>query len=265
MNFTLFKREIKKSLPLLLVLGSVLAMYIIIVTAMYDPEMSQALELIAQTMPQLMSAFGMQSTGEGLQGFLNSYLYGMILLVFPMLYSLLRANGLLAGYLEKGSLVQLLAAPVKKSTIARTQLLVLLAGQLLLLGFCTIVQYGAVQHLFPGELLLSGLLRVNGGLLVLQFFMGGLCFCLSALAVSSRQYMGLAAGICTGMYLIRMLSNLGGDLKKLQYMTFFTLFQPNGLQTGKGGATIGIIVLLAGAFLFFGIGILGFRKREFMV
>lgn len=55
-------------------------------------------------MPEVMAAVGMQETPDSLMHFMISYLYGFILLVFPMVYSIIRANGLMAKYLEQGSL-----------------------------------------------------------------------------------------------------------------------------------------------------------------
>ena len=52
----------------------------------------------------------MTAGAADLLGFMISYLYGFILLVFPMVFCILRANGLVAKYVDRGSMACLLAA-----------------------------------------------------------------------------------------------------------------------------------------------------------
>ena len=77
---------------------------------MYNPEMMKMLDNFA-AMPE-MAAVGMNPGSTSLLGFMISYLYGFIFLVFLMIYSILRGNGLIAKYVEKGSMASLIAAPV---------------------------------------------------------------------------------------------------------------------------------------------------------
>ena len=128
MNFALYKKEIKGSFKILLIFAGVLTMYIVMIVSMYDPELSDALKQFEELMPELMSAVGMTGANETLTDFMSSYLYGMILLVFPMVYTVIRANRLIAKYVDRGSMAQLLAAPVKKKKIAVTQLTALISG-----------------------------------------------------------------------------------------------------------------------------------------
>ena len=50
-----------------------------------------------------------------------------------------------------GRLACLLAAPVRRTTVACTQLLVLLTGEVLLLGYCTALEYAVAELMFPGD------------------------------------------------------------------------------------------------------------------
>ena len=83
----------KKSVKMLLIFAAVISMYAVIIIGMYDPEMMETLKAFEEMMPELMAAVGM-STGETtLLGFMVSYLYGFIFLIFPMVYCILRGNG----------------------------------------------------------------------------------------------------------------------------------------------------------------------------
>ena len=132
-NMALYKRELKGSVKLLLILGAIITMYVSIIISMYDPEMMKMLDSFAEAMPELMAAVGMRANAANLLGFMVSYLYGFILLLFPMLFCILRGNSLVARYVEKGSMVSLVAAPIKRRAIVLTQMTVLISGILLLI------------------------------------------------------------------------------------------------------------------------------------
>lgn len=131
-NWALYKREMTKSIKLLVIFASIITLYVSIIIGMYDPEMMATLDIFYQIMPDLMASVGMTAGATTLIGFMISYLYGFILLLFPLLFIVLRANGLIAKYVDTGSIVALLAAPVKRRVIALTQMGVLLSGIVLL-------------------------------------------------------------------------------------------------------------------------------------
>ena len=72
MNAVLFRREMKRSLPLLGIFAAVLAVYIGTIVAMFDPSLGASLDEKAQSMPQLFAAFGMLNAGATLVEFLTN-------------------------------------------------------------------------------------------------------------------------------------------------------------------------------------------------
>ena len=149
MNLTLYRREMKGSIRLLLIFGAVMTLYISIIISMYDPEMMKTLDNFAEVMPDLMASVGMKAHASNLLGFMVSYLYGFILLIFPRVFSILRGNALIARYVDKGSMLSLIAAPVKRCTIAFTQMSVLISGIVLLIFCSTILELTCAAKGFP--------------------------------------------------------------------------------------------------------------------
>lgn len=247
LNRALYKREMKGSVRLLLILAAVITLYVAVIVNMYDPEMMAMLDSFAQAMPELMAAVGMSPGANSLLGFMISYLYGFILLIFPMIFCILRANAMIARYVDNGSMVTLAAAPVSRRTIALSQAAALASGILLLAVWSTAVELTCAAISFPGELNVGELLRLNAGLVCLHLFIGGVCFLASCLFPDTRRSIGVGAGIPALMYVLQMLANVGGAAEKAKYFTFFTLFDPTGIVAGSGGALIGAGVLLAGA------------------
>lgn len=173
-NRALFAREMKKSLKLLLIFAAILTMYVVIMIRLYDPGMRKAIDDIAATMPQLMGAMGIHPGEADLMGFMITYLYGFIFPVFPMLFTVIRGNQLIARYVETGSMTALLAAPVKRRSVALTQLAALVSGVSLLLLYATALEMVVAGSLFPAEPILPGLIRLNGGLWALQCLIAGI-------------------------------------------------------------------------------------------
>ena len=230
-NMALYKRELKGSVKLFLILGAIITMYVSIIISMYDPEMMKMLDSFAEAMPELMAAVGMRANAANLLGFMVSYLYGFILLLFPMLFCILRGNSLVARYVEKGSMVSLVAAPIKRRAIVLTQMTVLISGILLLIS--TVLELICAGSGFPGELDTIELLVLNGGLLCLQLFIGGICFVSSCIFSDTKYSVAFGAGIPIFMYVLQMLANVGGNAEKAKYFTFFTLFDYRKLRESK--------------------------------
>ena len=261
-NLTLYKREMKNSLKLLVIFAAVLTLYISIIIVMYDPEMMEILDSFAKAMPEIMAAVGMNTGATSLIGFMISYLYGFILLIFPMVFSILRGNGLIAKYVDRGSMVTLAAAPVKRRTIAFTQISVLISGILLLLIYATGVEIVVAQSHFPGELEIQELAVVNAGLLCLHLFISGICFLASCIFSDTKYSLAFGAGTPALMYVLQMLANAGKDSELAKYFTFFTLFDPSGIADGEQNALLGAAVLLIGAVFLFAAGITVFDRKD---
>lgn len=261
-NLTLYKREMKGSWKILLIFAAILTLYISIIVSMYDPEMANMLEQFSEALPEIMAAVGMVGGASNLAGFLSSYLYGFLLLIFPMVYTILRANGLVARYVDRGSMVSLVAAPIKRRTIALTQMLVLITGIAALLLYCTILEIGCSAIMFPGELDIPAILKLNVGLLCLHLFIAGICFLASCLFSDTKYSLGMGAGIPALMYILQMLANVGGNAKNVKYATFFTLFNADRILAGETMAIIGVIILFIGAIALYVTSTLVFCKRD---
>ncbi len=264
-NTALYKREMKGSIKLLIIFGAVITMYVSIIITMYDPQMMKMLDGFAEAMPELMAAVGMKTNAASLLGFMVSYLYGFILLIFPMLFCILRGNALIAKYVDKGSMVSLTAAPIKRRTIAFTQMNVLVSGIILLVFYSTIVELICAGSSFQGELDITALLILNGGLLCLHLFIGGICFLSSCVFSDTRYSVALGAGIPALMYVLQMLANAGEKAEWAKYFTFFTLFHPEGLIAGENSAIAGIFILLAGAVILYAAGIIFFERKDLSI
>lgn len=262
MNTTLFMREVRSSYKLWLIFIAILAMYISVIISMFDPKLGETLDLFAKAMPEMMSLFGMGETGATLIEFLSNYLYGMLMIVFPMVFIIMLANRLVVAHVDSGSMTYLLASPNTRRKVAFTQMFVLLSMTFVLLVICVGIAIGVSQAMFPGALIIGDFLLLNLGLACLLFALCGYCFFISCISNETGRAVMFGAGIPTFFYLVQMLANMGGKLADLKYATIFTLFNPKGIIAGDVSAWWMCGVLVVIGTIFFSIGIVRFEKRD---
>lgn len=261
-NFTLYKDGMRSSWKMLLIFAAVLALYFIVIISMFDPSLGSALNEFAKAMPELMAMVGMNPSSTTMIGFLSAYLYGFIMLVFPMLFSILCANRLIAHHVDRGSMTYLLAAPVKRSTVAFTQMKVIASGLFLLVAYATALGIITCEISFPGELAIGKFILLNIGVFCLQLFIGGICFLSSCIFSDTKYSIGVGAGVPALAFIIQMMSNAGPELENAKYATFFTLFNPDGIAAGEAGALWGMVILFGGALILFSAAISIFNKKD---
>ncbi len=261
-NFTLYKRGMHESWKLLLIFAAVLTMYFTIIISMFDPALGSALNEFAEAMPELMAMVGMNPTSTTLIGFISAYLYGFIMLVFPMIFSILCANRLVARHVDRGSMAYLLAAPVRRRSVAFTQMKVIASGIFALVAYATMMSIIACELSFPGDLEIGKFILLNIGVLCLHFFIGGICFLCSCVFSDTKYSIGFGAGIPALAFIVQMMANAGAELENAKYATFFTLFHPDGITVGEAGAIWGMVALFVGAVILFVLGIVVFTRKD---
>ncbi len=262
LNFTLYKRGIQGIWKLLLIFSLILTMYFTIIISMFDPKIGSALIEFEKAMPELMAMVGMSTGSTTLIGFMSSYLYGFIMIIFPMIFSIISANKLIASLVDKGSMSYLLAAPVKRSTVAFTQMKVLLSGIVFLVAYVTILGIVVAEISFPGELDIDRYIPLNVGNLCLHFFIGGICYIFSCIFSDTKYAVGFGAGIPALSYIIQMAANAGDKYADAKYLTFLSLFNPEGIAAGETSASWGAVSLFVGSILLFAGAITIFSKKD---
>lgn len=261
-NWTLYRRGMQGSWKMLVIFAAVLTMYFTIIISMFDPTLGNVLDELAKAMPDLMAMVGMNPASSELVSFMASYLYGFIMLIFPMIFSILSANKLIARHVDRGSMTYLMAAPVKRTTVAFTQMKVMGTGLFVLVLYATVVGTVVCELSFPGELAIGKFLLLNAGALCLQLFIGGICFLSSCIFNDSKYAIGVGAGIPALGFIIQMIANAGKELENIKYATFFTLFNPDGIIAGEAGAYWGMAILFIGAIVLFATAIAVFSKKD---
>lgn len=262
MSIVLFKREWKSNYKIIFVFIAILTLYESLIVAMYDPKLGESLNMMAETMPQLFAAFGMTDPGLTLLDFITNYLYGFILTIIPLIYTMIMCHRLMARYIDKGSMAYLLATPHTRTQIMFTQLFVLLSGVFLLLIYSIILILGCSMMMFTDSIEMNKFLIMNVGLVGIHTLFACICYLTACTFNETKLSIGIGAGIGIASILIQMLSQVSDKIDFLKYITPLTLFDPKGLQAYDQQALINTGILFVLAILCILATQIIFKKRD---
>ena len=263
MSKALFMRNLRAHWRLVLIFTLVLAMYFLIILGMFDPLSPDIMGQLAafKLSPALLAAFGFDTTTTELAGFLAGYFYGMLMIALPLVMLVMLGNKLVAQTVERGSLATVLAAPLTRLRVARTQALFLLCCALLPALLITALGLLGAGLLFPGQLDMPAFLRLNAATLCLHLFISGIAFVFSCLFSDTRWSQALGAGLPVFFLLAQMLAKSGSRVAWLRFLTPYTLFAPMDIVRGQPQALQALALLLGGLALY-GLGLAVFNKKD---
>lgn len=265
MNGALFRKECRLQWKLVTLFLLVLTLYGGMIISMFDPRLGESLQAMAASMPDVFAAFGMDAAGATLTEFLANYLYGFLLVVFPMVLLLLLCHRLVARPMERGSMAYLLSCPSRRAQVILTQAAVLLLSLLAVALYVTGLYTALSAAMFPGELEVGRFLLLNTGLLGLYVFLSGVCFLAACLWGGGKLALGVGAGVCIASLLLQMVSRVGEKFEFLKYATPLTLFDPAALVAGEAWAVWGFLALYGAGALCYGLGAAVFCRRDLCI
>ncbi|MBS3948714.1 MAG: ABC transporter permease subunit [Dethiobacter sp.] len=258
MSLPLFKKTLKQNWTLLLIFFGVLTMYMTTMISMYNPEDMAGLIGMIEAFPEgLRAAFGFDALVMELTGYLASWLYGMLMIGFPMVYSIILGNALVAKMVDNGSFAYLLSTPTPRVKIIVTQGIYALTSLLILFIALFTVGVLSAEAMFPGELNINAFFRLNVTTMLVNMVVMMITFFFSCLFNEARLSLSFGAGIPIAFLLMNMLGGSAPDLKILSDISIFGFYDPVRLVAGDAAwgvnlAYIGIIIVLfAGAAMIF--------------
>lgn len=258
----LLAREFKGGLPAAAAIFAVLALYIVCIIYMFDPETSQMLEDLKSAMPELYDAFGMGHDTTTLTGFMLNYLYGFLLTLLPLVLVMLLVNRMVVKPIATGSLAYALASPHGRGSVLGSLAGAAAAVLAVVLAAVIASELGCGMVLYPDDLDAAALLRANAGLAALWLFMLGVCLLSATVFAKGPLALWAGGGFCLAEFLVQMVAQMGDDLADAQYATFFTLFDPYGLAAGESDAALAACALAAGGIALIAIAVAVFRRRD---
>ncbi len=262
MSFTLFKTTLKKNWTLLLIFFGVLTMYMTIMASMYDPKQMDALLTMYQLLPgDLMNAMGFASPVTDLTGYLASWLYGLLMLVFPLIYSIIIGNKLVAKMVDNGSFAYLLSTPNSRVKIIVTQGVYAISTMVIL--FTALFGLGTVvcSTMFHNLLDINAFFRLNLTTMLVNTVVMMISFFFSCLFNETKMSLGFGAGIPILFILMNILGGASTNLNILKKISIYGFYDPVKLVGGSSVWGVNLIYIVIIAILFTA-SVLIFNKKR---
>lgn len=261
-SVSLLKRNMFSCIKPFLIIYAVLCMYTIVIIYMYEPKMADMLNQYQEMMPGIMSAVGMTGVASSLLEWMQIYLYGFLMMLFPLIFIIILVQKLVMGYIDNGSMANLLATPNSRGKIIRTQVLSVVLWMVILIVAVTAVGIVASQMMFPKELDVKRYIMLNGSTLLMQLLICGIVFLAACVCSEAKNYYVLGAGLPILFFLMQMLSNMGEKLENLKYLTIYTLFPASEIVKGESGIWYQNVTMFVFTVVLFSGGIGWFCRRD---
>jgi ABC-2 type transport system permease protein len=263
LSLPLLRTTAKSNALIWLIFTAVMVMYLSIIVSMFDPNASDSMDaLLASLPPQLLDLMYFKTVDTSLLGFVAGYFYGFLIFLFPFGYSIIMADRMIARFVDSGSMAFLLSTPNQRAKIALTQAVFLAGSQAALVVVLTLVGVVVSEALFPGHLDIAGFLRLNFGVALLYFALGGIGFLASCLFNESKNSLALGGGLLAAFLLIKMLSGVSDQLSGLKYLSLLTLFDPAEIIARAGSVLPSFAALAILGLVLFGGGIMIFSQKD---
>lgn len=262
MSITLFKNTIKRNWVLLAIFLGVLSMYMTVMLSMYNPDdMEMLSSMINLFPPELMKAMGFESIVTDLTGYLASWLYGLLMLGFPLVYCVILGNRLVAKMVDNSSFAYLLSTPNSRVRIIVTQGLYALTSVAALMTVMFGVGVILSAVVFPGLLDIRQFRRLNLTTMLVNMTVMMISFFFSCLFNETRFSLLFGAGIPIVFLLMKMLGGVSDEGSLIKKASIYGFYDPVKLVAGESMVMVNLIYISLIAILFAG-GVIIFRRKR---
>lgn len=256
-SISYFRQTVKSNLKFLVVFTFVLSMFLIVMSDVFTPQTVNGFHSATKG-TFISNVF----TGNGtLVGFMSNSFYALMAILFPMVYSIMVGNRMIAEKIDKGSMTGFLSTPIKRLQITVTSAIYFILSLVVMWGITSIVGILAANAFQPDALDVHTFLMLNVGAFLYHLVISGICFCSSCIFNSSKNSLMFGAGIPLFFFVISMFLKLSNDLEFLKYITLNTLFDTQNILVGKGYMGE-FIAMGVGAMVLYIVGIVWFEKKD---
>ncbi len=262
MSLTLLKLTWKQNWKLLLIFFAVLTLYMTVMIVMFNPDDMEDIMAMIDLFPKdLMNAMGFSQAVTDLTGYLASWLYGLLMLGFPMVYCIILGNKLVAKMVDNGSFSYLLSTPKSRTSIVMTQGFYALASITVLFAAVWAVGYLFSEAMLPGLLDIQAFTRLNVTTLLVNMTVIMIAFFASCLFNETKYSMGFGAGLPIAFLLVNMIAGTSPDAEFLKNFSIYGWYDP--VEIVRDSQVLGIDLIYIGIILALYAGsILVFRKKQ---
>ena len=256
-SFPYFRQIVKSNSKFLCAFTLVLCIFLIVMTNVFTPETVTNLQSSAEG-----TIASHILTGNGtLIGFMSNSFYALMAIVFPMVYSIMVGNRMIAEKIDKGNMAGFLATPTTRLQITLSSAVYFILSLAVMWGVSSLVGIIAADAFQPGALDTDTFLLLNLGAFLYHLAISGICFCASCIFNSSKNSLTFGAGIPLYFFVMSLFVKLSDNLDFLKYFTLNTLYDTQKIIEGSGYA-VGFVLMALIFVCFYTIGVVWFQKKD---
>ncbi|MDF2908660.1 MAG: hypothetical protein K0R34_3981 [Herbinix sp.] len=256
-NLPILIQDIKSNIKFWLAFTMVLCLFMTVMTNVFTPAAIGGLG----AMTNGTIAANLLNGASTLIGFMANSFYTLMAIIFPMLYSIIVGNRLVAEKVDHGDMSGLLSTPTERITIVVTKAIYFICSLVLMWTVIYLVGIGVSQLFQQGELDADTFLLMNIGCLLYHLAISGICYFASCVFNVSKMSMALGGGISLFFYVVALVVKLSDNLDVLKYFTLNTLYDTEKIIEGSGyGLNFATLTIIA--VVLYTAGIIIFCKKD---
>ena len=204
---------------------------------------------------------------KGMSIMVPTVYYGMLCLIICSLYIVITTNKLLAGQVDRGSMAYILASPIRRSTVAITQLVYLIGSLVVTFGLLT-VNFLLCNTTLSDKLTFTTetAIYLNVGALMVALALAGICFMTSGIFNLSKYSIGTGGMIVVAFLLLALIGSFSAygapDLDVFKNLTIVSLYNIPDIIANVHHWAAQLVVLGGIAFVTFSVGSVWFTKKD---
>lgn len=265
MSLALFKTTLKKNWILALIFTLVLLMYSGVMISMFDPATIDSLKQMFELFPpEVMSMLGFAESFSDMTGYLASWLYGLLMIGFPMVYSIMLSNKLVAKTVDNGSIACLLATPDSRTKIIVTKAIYAIISMIVMLTIVYAFNVTISNVMFPGSLNVETFTQLNITVLLVNLVVLAITFCCSCIFSDAKYAIGVSTAIPVGFLLIKMMSGASSKLDFLAKCSIFGWYDPMKIAGGEV-AVVANVAYLVIIIVLFVVSVIVFKRKRLAI
>ncbi len=263
---SLFLFNLRENKILIIAFSLIGTLYATVSIGMYDPSSAEALEAMLELLPEAMiRMMGFDQIGGDITHYVSNYLYGFIMLLFPVIFSIMMGTKLVSKYVDQGSMTYLLTMPYTRKKIVITQAVFFALSLFVVIFFNVLVIIVMAESMFPNDLQIWNFVMLNLVTYAVHLTLAGLTFLFSVLFSDASKSLGLSGGFLIAFFIINMLSSISDKTEFLKYLTPFTLIDIEYILEGGSHGVLSFIVLILTAIAVFVLSIEIFHKKSIII
>ena len=266
MIWTLFLHDLRENRMLLLFFTFIIFVYTSISVYMFDPESTQAMQDLLDLMPETMiNMMGFTNLGTELTSYISNYLYGFILIIFPLIFIIMMGNKLISRHVDTGSMQFILTTPYSRIQVVVTQVVFYVISILFVIGINILILIAMAQISHPGALDIWAFARLNYMTISIHLLMGSITFFFGVLLQDNSRVIGLSGGFLFLQFVLSMIARIDESLSFLKYTTVFSMLDVTEILANVMPNLLQASIVLYCAVGLFVASIIVFNKKSLII